>query len=96
MLKKWQTFEDPEGTLVPIGFDSLPFKPKRIFYVCNVPIGDKMVWDSQVFTTGNDILLSICSTAYDREDYIEDFDEFLRIVNLDLCLINWEKDGGYV
>jgi dTDP-4-dehydrorhamnose 3,5-epimerase-like enzyme len=42
---------------------------------------DKMIWDSQVFITGNDILMSMCSTAYDKDDYIECFEEFLRIRN---------------
>ena len=39
---------------------------------------DKMIWDSQVYLTGDDILLSICSTEYDKEDYIEDFKVFLK------------------
>lgn len=41
----------------------------------------KMEWDYQQFLTGNDILLSICSTNYDKSDYIEDFKEFLRITH---------------
>ena len=41
---------------------------------------DKMVWDSQIFLTGNDVLLSICSTEYDIEDYIDDFQVFLDVV----------------
>jgi dTDP-4-dehydrorhamnose 3,5-epimerase-like enzyme len=124
MLKDWQTFEDEDGTLVPIEFSNLPFKPQRIFYVANVPKGeerglhahyktqqiltcikgqilvrvhdgvsltehtlnpnesifiDKLTWDSQVFLTGDDILLSICSTSYNKEDYIEDFNTFLKV-----------------
>ena len=39
---------------------------------------DKMVWDSQTYLTGDDILLSICSTKYDKQDYIEDFKMFLK------------------
>ena len=115
-------FKDPDGTLVPIDFNNLPFTPKRIFYVTEIPKGeergnhahyetqqiiicvrgeivvklftypdgphsieitpnqavfiDKMVWDSQIFKTGNDVLLSICSTYYEKEDYIEDFNDF--------------------
>jgi len=30
-----------------------------------------LVWDSQVFRTGKDILLVLASTDYNREDYIE-------------------------
>jgi dTDP-4-dehydrorhamnose 3,5-epimerase-like enzyme len=123
MYKNWQAFKDPDGTLVPIEFNKLPFVPKRMFYVCDIPkdeergnhahyetkqvlicvqgeilvklhdgtsltkimlqpnqsvLVDNMVWDSQVFLTGNDVLLSICSTPYDKKDYIEDFDSFLR------------------
>lgn len=40
----------------------------------------RLVWDSQVFLTGSDILLSLCSTRYDKCDYIEDRQEFERIV----------------
>jgi len=39
----------------------------------------RLEWDSQTFLTGNDILLSICSTSYNKKDYIEDFDEFIRL-----------------
>ena len=40
----------------------------------------KMVWDSQVFLTGSDVLLVLCSTCYDKSDYIEDLEQFKRIV----------------
>tara|TARA_Y100000310_G_C20188876_1_gene581588 strand:- start:47 stop:436 length:390 start_codon:yes stop_codon:yes gene_type:complete len=40
---------------------------------------DKFIWDSQIFLTGQDILLSICSTVYNKADYIEDFEAFLTI-----------------
>jgi hypothetical protein len=33
--------------------------------------------------TGDDILLSICSTEYDKKDYIEDFKVFLKKVRGD-------------
>jgi len=118
MYTSWEAFEDPDGILVPIEFEKLPFTPQRIFYVYGIPEDeergnhahyktqqvlicikgkilvklhdgkkfesiilkpnksvfiDKMVWDSQVFLTGDDMLMSICSTAYDKKDYIEDF-----------------------
>ena len=124
MLNSWATFQDPDGTLVPIEFDKLPFVPKRAFYITGIPKGaergrhahyqtqqiltciqgevlvklhdgkslqsvtlnknewvfiDKMIWDSQVFLTGRDVLMSLCSTNYDKADYIEDFDAFLKI-----------------
>ena len=123
----WPIFKDPDGVLAPIEFNKLPFRPRRIFYVSNIPKGeergkhahyntkqiltcmqgeilvklhdgsstgpqehilypndwifvDKLVWDSQVFLTGEDILMAICSTTYKKIDYIEDFDKFLQIV----------------
>lgn len=124
MSSDWPVFKDEDGTLVPIEFSKLPFEPKRIFYVCDVPKDEergmhahyntqqvltcvrgkiliklhngisisetvlqendtifieKMIWDSQVFLTGDDVLLSICSTAYSTEDYISDFDLFLKL-----------------
>ena len=117
---------DSEGVLLPIEFSKLPFVPKRVFYVTNVPVGikrgnhahyntqqmlfcvkgrilvnlfngrnttkvtlhegdstfaDKLVWDSQTFLTPDAVLLSICSTEYDPDDYIEDLDEFKQIAN---------------
>jgi len=126
MLTNLKTIKDDEGTLVPIEFSDLPFEPKRIFYVCDVPKGEergnhahfetqqllmclqgsilvkihdgkdlkeyrlipnqsilveRMIWDSQVFETDRDVLLSICSTSYNKSDYIEDFEDFLRTVN---------------
>lgn len=121
-----KNIEDPDGSLIPIEFKDLPFIPKRIFIVSNVPKNaergqhahfetqqiliclkgkilvklyngksldefhlnekegifvDKMIWDSQVFLTGDDILLSICSTNYDKKDYIENMKEFEEIIN---------------
>lgn len=116
---------ESEGTLIPIEFNSLPFNPKRIFVVDNVPRGeergkhahyetqqvliclrgkllvklydgilnpkeyllgegesifvDKLIWDSQIYLTGNDIMLSICSTEYNPKDYISNLNEFRKI-----------------
>lgn len=125
MFYDLKIINEEDGILVPLEFFELPFKPKRIFYVCGVPkdeergrhahfktqqllicvqgeilvklhnghklskytlfanqsiLVDKMIWDSQVFKTGNDVLLSICSTNYEKLDYIEDFNKFLKIV----------------
>ena len=102
---------------------NIPFIPKRIFYVKDVPKGSRrgehahyknrqvlicikgsilveldygnrveqvtlkendgvlvenMVWDSQVYQTGEDILMSICSTEHNPEDYITDYGVFLK------------------
>jgi dTDP-4-dehydrorhamnose 3,5-epimerase len=42
---------------------------------------DKMIWDYQKFLTGNEILISVCSTKYDPMDYINDIEYFYKIVN---------------
>lgn len=39
-----------------------------------------MIWDTQFFATEDDILLVFCSTPYDRDDYIEDYSEFLKLI----------------
>jgi len=41
---------------------------------------DRMIWDSQTYETGEDVMLSLCSTEYDKADYIEDIKEFEKIV----------------
>ena len=40
----------------------------------------KMVWDSQKFNTGKDILLVLASTEYDKEDYITSLPLFKELV----------------
>jgi hypothetical protein len=42
----------------------------------------EMIWDYQEFLTGQDVLLVLCSTPYDEKDYITDFSEFKRILNV--------------
>lgn len=126
MINQLNSFEDSRGSLLPIEFDSLPFIPKRVFIVNNVPIniirgnhshyttkqyiictngsvdvilhdgineityslykGDsiiipKMIWDSQKFTSENTEIIVFASTNYDKNDYIFNFDEFLKIKN---------------
>ena len=36
------------------------------------------IWDSQVYHSSDTILLVFSNTNYDKEDYIENFDDFLR------------------
>lgn len=123
-IKKLNVFNDYRGDLIPIEFDEIPFVPKRIFTVNNVPknsirgnhshyetvqllicidgeievilhdgireetkkinkgeyvLVDKLIWDSQKFLNENSTLLVLCSTNYNIEDYILNFDEFLKI-----------------
>ncbi len=117
-------YDDERGSLLPIEFNDLPFKPKRAFIVNNVPIGvrrgnhshyvtqqliictkgsvevilhdgneeksfilkqnnqilvPQLVWDTQVFLTTDAEILVFCSTLYDVNDYIFDFQKFLQI-----------------
>lgn len=120
-------YTDERGVLYPISFEELPFIPKRMFLVSNVPAGVKrgehahhvtqqfliclkgeidvllydgqntsvttlrsmqgvyvpnLTWDSQVFKTGDDILLVLASTDYNREDYIESLSAFKTLKNI--------------
>lgn len=43
---------------------------------------NKMIWDSQVFQTGNDVLLVLCSTSYNEIDYITDKKEFEKLCTI--------------
>jgi dTDP-4-dehydrorhamnose 3,5-epimerase-like enzyme len=125
MIKdKFTPFLDDRGSLIPIEFNSIPFKPERIFLVSNVPVDvirgnhshyitkqylmcldgqievilhdginetkillDKnegvlvpeLIWDSQKFLTSNALLLVFCSTNYNQDDYIFEFDKFVEI-----------------
>lgn len=40
---------------------------------------DKLIWDSQKFVEENSVLLVISSTSYDKDDYIFDKEEFIKI-----------------
>jgi UDP-2-acetamido-3-amino-2,3-dideoxy-glucuronate N-acetyltransferase len=40
MIKQLNSFEDYRGSLLPIEFDELPFIPKRVFIVNNVPLNE--------------------------------------------------------
>lgn len=125
-IEKLKRFKDSRGDLLPLNFSNLPFTPKRIFMVTQVPKNVKrgdhahyttkqllvclkgvievelfdgvrsfestleegdslyvpeMVWDSQVFKTGEDILMVLASTDYDPSDYITDMGKFKGIVS---------------
>lgn len=56
-------------------------------------IVNELEWDSQVFLTGNDILLVICSTPYYKSDYIEDYNQFLELINGPICHPARETQG---
>lgn len=48
-------------------------KPNEYIYV------PKMVWDSQEFLTGNDVLLVLCSTNYNTKDYINNLTKYRQL-----------------
>ena len=37
----------------------------------------EMIWDEQFYYTKDTVLLVLCSMKYDREDYIEDWNEYV-------------------
>jgi len=39
----------------------------------------EMIWDEQVYQSEDSILLSICNTNYDTEDYIHSFEKFQEL-----------------
>ena len=39
----------------------------------------EMVWDSQRFLDKDTEILVLCSTLYDKEDYIFDYDDFVKL-----------------
>ena len=39
-----------------------------------------MIWDEQIYKSPESILLSICSSHYNRMDYIHDYEEFQSLV----------------
>lgn len=43
----------------------------------------EMIWDEQIYLSAESILLTLCSTMYDTEDYIHDYQQFKQIYNDD-------------
>ena len=52
-------------------------------YILNSPTQalyvPQMVWDEQVYTSEDTILLVLSNTLYDKSDYIEDYSEFKKL-----------------
>ena len=36
------------------------------------------MWDEQIYNSEDSILLSLCSTEYNRDDYIENWEDFVN------------------
>ena len=43
---------------------------------------DRLVWDYQVYKEKDSILIAFCSIEYEPNDYIEDFEQFKKIIQL--------------
>jgi len=56
-----------------IGSKQLLLEPNQGCFI------DSMIWDSQKFLTGDDVLLVLSSTNYDPNDYIHDMDELDKL-----------------
>ena len=52
---------------------------EQIIYPNQAVFVDKMIWDYQIFETGQDNLAVLCSTEYDQTDYITDFRYFQQL-----------------
>ena len=44
----------------------------------------EMIWDEQTYKSPDSILLSICSTKYNRKDYIHNYEEFQSLAKDDI------------
>ena len=38
-----------------------------------------MIWDEQIYMSEDSVLLVLANTHYDVKDYIEDYDEFVKM-----------------
>lgn len=43
----------------------------------------EMIWDEQIYVGKNSVLLVIANTNYNKDDYIEDYEEFLKLKGSD-------------
>ena len=39
----------------------------------------EMIWDEQIYRSEDSVLLSICSTHYDKKDYINNFSKYKKL-----------------
>jgi len=50
-------------------------KPWKALYIPN------LIWDEQIYNSGDSVLLVLSNTSYDSSDYIEDYEKFKEIKN---------------
>ena len=54
------------------GVETVMLTPGEVVFL------DRMVWAQQEYMTGSDILLVLCSTAFNKDDYFYDKEEVLN------------------
>ena len=54
------------------GVETVMLTPGEVVFL------DRMVWAQQEYMTGNDILLVLCSTAFNKEDYFYNKEDVLN------------------
>ena len=47
--------------------------PQQALYI------PSMIWDEQIYLSDDTVMLALCNTTYNTDDYIENYDEFLKI-----------------
>jgi len=52
-------------------------KPWKALYI------PEMIWDEQIYTDKDSVLLVLSNTNYDSSDYIENYTQFKRLKNED-------------
>tara|TARA_R110000851_G_scaffold54271_1_gene128222 strand:- start:2812 stop:3195 length:384 start_codon:yes stop_codon:yes gene_type:complete len=67
-----------EGKIEVNLFDGFK-KTKHLLEKNEMIFVDRLIWDSQIYMTGKDILLSVSSTEYDPSDYITDIEKFKKL-----------------
>ena len=64
--------KDGHGDEVKVKLDD----PKKGLFI------PEMIWDEQVYVTPDSVLLVICNTEYDTNDYINSYTEFRNLVKV--------------
>lgn len=64
--------KDGHGNEIRVKLDD----PKKGLFI------PEMIWDEQIYSTPDSVLLVICSTEYDTSDYINSYTEFRNLVKV--------------
>ena len=70
--------EEPRGNLSVVEGDCIPFEIKRVYYLYEGLLIHEGIWrELNNFSSGS-VCLVIASAVFDEDDYIRDFEEFLK------------------